>query len=79
MAIRPTMVQEVLILPLQPAAMTVPLLAATMRRPLMANSLAMTMNTSQDGIRPQPTKIIMQAVTSSLSASGSRNLPKSLT
>ena len=73
------MVQEVLILPLQPAAMTVPLLAATMRRPLMANSRAMTMNTSQDGIRPQPTKIIMQAVTSSLSASGSRNLPKSLT
>lgn len=34
----------------------------------------MTMNTIQLAIRPCPTKIIMQAVTSSLSASGSEEL-----
>ena len=75
----PTMVEKVLTLPLQPAAMTRPLPTATSLRPVTANSRVRTIITAQAGIRPHSTKMSIQAVTRSLSARGSRNFPKSLT
>jgi hypothetical protein len=48
----PTMVEKVLTLPLQPAARTLPPVAATIRRPETANSRASTIMTAQAGILP---------------------------
>src|SRR5699024_6988215 len=70
------MVANVLILPDMAAAMTRPFSTAMSRRPVTANSRASTIISAQDGIRPHSTKISIAAVTSSLSASGSTNLPK---
>ena len=73
-----TMVLAVLTLPDQPAAMTRPLSTATRRRPVTANSRATTMSTAQAGIMPLSTNHSMADTTSSLSARGSINLPKSV-
>ena len=61
------------------AAMTSPLLAATMRTPLTMNSRAMMIMTGQLGSEPSSTKTSSAATTRTLSASGSMNLPKSVT
>ena len=74
-----TMVLAVFTLPDQPAAMTLPLSLAIIRRPLTANSRTMTMSRAQAGIWPISTNQSMAAVTSILSARGSANLPKSVT
>ena len=79
MAHRPTMVEAVLNLPLLPAAMTLPLGPATIRRPDTANSRVSTIINAQAGKIPHSQYIAMAAMVSSLSARGSRNLPKSLT
>ena len=73
-----TMVEAVLTFPDQPAAMTRPLSAATIRRPDTPNSRTMTMSRAQAGIRPTSTNHSMAAVTRHLSAKGSMNLPKSV-
>ncbi len=74
---RPTSDTVVLILPLHAAAITTPFSTAISRRPVTANSRAMMTMAAQLGICPQATKISTAANTSSLSASGSMNLPKS--
>ena len=72
-----TMVEAVLILPDQAAAMTRPLSTAMSRRPVTANSRATTSSSAHAGIWCCSTNSSMAATTSSLSASGSMNLPKS--
>ena len=73
------MVLAVLTLPLQPAAITLPLPTATRRNPVTANSRARTSISAQPGIMPHSQNITIAAMVKSLSARGSRNLPKSLT
>ena len=75
----PTMVEKVFTLPDQAAAITRPLSTAMRRRPLTANSRTTTMSSAQAGIRPTSTNHSMADITSILSASGSMNLPKSVT
>ena len=69
----------VLALPYQLAAMTVPLLAATMRMPETMNSRARMMSTGQPGSTASSTRAMSAAVTRILSARGSMNFPKSVT
>ena len=76
---RPIMVEAVLNLPLLPAAMTLPLGPATIRRPLTANSRVNTIIRAHAGKKFHSQYILIAAMVSSLSARGSRNLPKSLT
>ena len=70
------MVAAVLILPDGAAAMTRCRSTAISRRPLTANSRSSTTASAQPGIRPHSTKKHIAAMTSTLSASGSMNLPK---
>jgi hypothetical protein len=74
-----TIVDAVLTFPDIAAAMTLPSAAAIMRIPLTANSRISTMASTHAGMSPQATSISIAAVTSALSASGSMNLPKSVT
>ena len=69
----------VLILPSLPAAMTLPLPTATMRRPSTHSSRARITITIHAGIRPRWISMIMALRFKSLSATGSMNLPKSVT
>ncbi len=71
--------ETVLALPHQLAAMTSPLLAATMRTPDTMNSRASMTSTGHDGSTASSTRASSAAATSILSASGSMNLPKSVT
>ena len=73
-----TIVTAVLTLPDLPAAMTFPLLAATIRIELTRNSRAIMMTTATEEASPSSIKAISAAKTSTLSATGSRNLPKSV-
>ena len=66
-------------MPSLPAASTVPFPAATSLSPDTINSRATNITSIQPAISPRSTIIIMTAVTSSLSAIGSMNLPKSVT
>ena len=75
---RHTMVAAVLTLPDQPAAITRPCSTATRRMPDTANSRNSTIASTQPGIRPASTNQHIAAITSTLSASGSINLPKSV-
>ena len=75
----PAICTQVLTLPDQAAAMTCPFAAATLRRLVMMNSRARMTKTIQAANRPRSTKMTRAAVTSSLSAKGSTNLPKSVT
>ena len=59
--------------------MTTPLSAAMVRRPVTVSSRATMRNTTHPGTRSKSTKPMRAAVTSSLSARGSMNLPKSVT
>ena len=70
---------QVFTLPDHAAAMTCPLAAATLRRLVMMNSRARMMKTIHAGNSRRSAKRTSAAVTSSLSASGSTNLPKSVT
>ena len=70
-----TMVDAVLILPLHAAAMTLPRSTAMRRSPDTANSRSSTAASAQAGKRPTDVNQHMAAVTSTLSASGSRNFP----
>ena len=69
----------VLNLPYHEAAITSPLLAATMRTPLTMNSRATIISTGQLGSDPSSISTSSAATTSTLSAKGSMNLPKSVT
>ena len=60
------------------AAMTTPLPTATNRRPVTANSRVSTIISAHAGKVPHSQNIHMAAMVSSLSARGSRNLPKSV-
>ncbi len=71
--------KTVLALPYQLAAMTSPLLAATMRMPETMNSRAKMMSTGQPGSTASSTSAMSAAATRILSASGSMNFPKSVT
>ena len=73
-----TMVEAVFTLPDLPAAMTRPCSTAMSRRPVTASSRAMTTKKAQAGIQPTSTNQAMADITSSLSARGSMNLPKSV-
>ena len=59
--------------------MTIPLSDATSLKPLMINSLAMIISTTHTGMSFKSTRHIIAEHTSSLSASGSINLPKLVT
>ena len=72
------MVEAVFTFPDHPAAMTRPLSTATSRRPDTANSRAITITNAQSGKRPTEQKQAMAVSTSTLSARGSINLPKSV-
>ena len=74
-----TIWSTVLTLPYHDAAMTVPSAEATMRRPLTMNSREMMTNAIHAGRTSSSTSASSAAVTSSLSASGSRNLPNVVT
>ena len=74
-----TMVEAVLTLPDQPAAITRPLSAATILRPDTLNSRMMTTSRAQPGICPISTNHSIAATTRHLSARGSINFPKSVT
>ena len=74
-----TSCNAVLILPPSLAAITSPCAEAMLRRPLMARSRAISTTTTQAATRASATMKTSTAVTSSLSASGSRNLPSMLT
>ena len=69
----------VLYLPSFPAAMTMPSLMAMVRRPFTAKSRAMRTMTTHAATRPRCTSITSAAIAMSLSASGSRNLPITVT
>ena len=71
-----TMVEAVLILPDQAAAMTRPSSTATIRNPLTANSRSSTTARIQAARLPSATKMHSAAITRHLSARGSANLPK---
>ena len=75
----PSMVLAVFTFPDQPAAITVPFPAATSRRPVTANSRVSTTIKAQAGHWPHWQNMAIAAITRSLSAKGSKNLPKSLT
>ena len=80
MAMSPTIVQAVLILPHQPAAITRAVAPATIERRPHDGKLARDDDEGDPAMTasgPSPTKTIRHAVTSSLSASVSKNLPKS--
>ena len=66
-------------LPLSPAAMTTPSLAAIERSPVIAMSRAKSSTTTHGAMRPMGTIHTSDAITMSLSASGSRNFPSTLT
>ena len=74
-----TMVEAVLTLPDQAAAITRPRSTAMSRRAVTANSRTMTTSSTQAGKRPASTNQSRAAMTSTLSARGSINLPKSVT
>ena len=74
-----TIWNTVLALPYQLAAITAPSLAATMRTPETMNSRARMTSTTQLGSDPSSTSARSAAATRILSASGSMNLPKSVT
>ena len=74
-----TSCSAVFTLPPSLAAITSPSAEAMLRSPLMARSRAISTTTSQAGTRPSATMNTSTAVTISLSASGSRNLPSTLT
>ncbi len=74
-----TSCSAVLIFPLSLAEITIPCAAAMLRSPLTARSRPMVTTTTQAGARDSATMNTSTAVTSSLSASGSRNLPSVLT
>ena len=76
---KPSIVQTVFTLPLQPAAITFPLPTAINLRPVTANSLAKTNINAQAGITSHWQNITIAEIVRSLSANGSKNLPKSLT
>src|SRR2546430_3184956 len=69
----------VLVLPSGAAAMTRPWLAATERRMVMISSREKITTTIQAATSPSWTRTMSTASTNSLSASGSRNFPRSLT
>ena len=71
--------KAVLCFPSCPAAMTIPSLIAMVRSPVTMNSRAMTTMATQAATRPRCTSITSAAITMSLSASGSRNLPITVT
>ena len=71
----PTTWKMVFCFPSCPAAMTIPSLMAMVRSPVTMNSRAMMTMTTQAATRPRWTSITSAAMTMSLSASGSRNLP----
>jgi len=66
-------------LPTDPAGMTTPSAEATLRRPLTRNSRPISSTAIQSGTRSSRTRGSRAAVTSSLSATGSRSLPKTVT
>ena len=74
-----TIVVAVFHLPRLLAATTVPLVATIMRRPLTRNSRATTTMGTHGLTRSQASSTSSAATTSSLSAMGSRNLPKVVT
>ena len=74
-----TICSAVFILPHIPAAITIPLSAATRRKPLIINSLAIITITIQHGILSSSINAIIADETRSLSASGSINFPKLVT
>src|SRR5512140_2219198 len=65
--------------PSWPASMTIPSLIAMVRSPVTMNSRAITTMTTQAATRPRWTSITSAAITMSLSASGSRNFPITVT
>ena len=71
--------RAVLYFPSCPAAMTIPSLMAMVRRPVTMNSRAMIAMTTHACTRPRCTSITSAAITISLSASGSRNFPITVT
>ena len=73
------MVVAVFHLPSELAAMTVPLAATTMRRPDTRNSRATTSSSTHEFTRPCSSRKQRATMTTSLSAMGSRNLPKVVT
>ena len=75
----PAICTQVFTLPVHEAASTLPFAAATFLSDVMINSRARTINTIHAGKMPFSIKISSAAVTNSLSASGSTNLPKSVT
>ena len=74
-----TIVKAVFNLPQIPAATTIPSLATTSLSPVTINSLASIITTATGSIQRSKVKLISATMTSSLSASGSRNLPKFVT
>ena len=72
-------VTNVLALPNQLAAMMIPSLLATIRRPETMNSRATMISAIHEGSVPSSQKASSAAQTSILSASGSRNFPKVVT
>jgi len=69
----------VFVLPRGAAAITRPWLAATERRMVMISSREKMTTTTHAATRPSWTRTMRTERTKSLSASGSRNLPRSLT
>ena len=74
-----TIVVAVFHLPRLPAATTTPSEASTMRSPLTRNSRATTMTVTQGLTSPHDCSTTSAETTASLSAIGSRNLPKLVT
>src|SRR5690625_3983800 len=66
----------VLTLPRELAAIVTPSEAASILKPVIVNSLAIIIITTQPGILPTSTKRIKAAATNILSANGSINFPK---
>ena len=74
-----TMVTAVLPFPKGEAAMTVPAEATTMRSPDTRNSLATITRSTHEETAPRSRRKQSATTTTSLSAMGSRNLPKVVT
>ena len=75
----PIIWSAVFVLPSWPAEMMTPSLAATLRSAVTLNSRARSTTTAHAGMRPIGTIQTRHAMTMSLSASGSMNLPSTLT
>ena len=73
-----TFCENALSLPSCDAPITSSSPAATSRRPVTANSRATMMSTTHALTRPSSTSAVSAPTTSSLSASGSRNVPPTL-